>query len=263
MGGALKVQDLPSAEEVIDRVNKRFDSILYEDEDGQFKPYVCAICDHHILNEDEKQHVSLYMMKKMHESLSWSSCNDDRAKRLLRKYYKFDVSDKEYGQDVQFVKDMALSPRSVLYQPPRSGSQSAKRQYGFACCRRCGNNVNNKQTVPRNAIINKNYIGGAPKCLTELNEAELCFITPVKGYGTCLTWQGGKYLRGSLTFMSLKKEAVATASVQMQGMGLNNNMLVVYDGKMTKQQFIHAKKRSMIDPNKICTALYWLTHNNV
>jgi hypothetical protein len=46
--------------------------------------------------------------------------------------------------------------------------------------------------VPFYSIINNNYVGGPPKCLVELTEPELAFLTLTKSYGYCFSYIGGE-----------------------------------------------------------------------
>ena len=248
----IKIEDLPSTEQIIQRINDRYDKLFHTRNDGVKVPYVCAVCDKLLISSEDNCFVSTRKMKSFKDCISWNNVADIARKEAIQQYYTFDASSWGGNVNLEFLEGMALSPRSVLYK---------KKQSGFACCKHCYHNICRK-TIPRHSIVNFNYCGGAPKCLTDLNEVELAFITPIKHYGCYFNWQGGKQMKGSLSFMSVDKEKVAQASAQFQAMGLNSNIVVLYDGKMSKQQFDKAKARSKIRVEKIGDAVKWLIENN-
>ena len=111
---------------------------------------------------------------------------------------------------------MVLSPRGVLARVNKKG----RNQYQFSACKRCSGCVD-KQTLPRHAILNGNYVGHAPECLKELTEVERAFLTPVKGYGYCFTWVGGKQrnLKGTMTFHASTETKHRQVSLSVGGHG--------------------------------------------
>jgi hypothetical protein len=95
--------------------------------------------------------------------------------------------------DHPWVNNLCLSPCGFL---GKNGSGCGCK-YGFSACSKCRNWILKKK-LPFYAVVNRNFIGHAPKCLMSLSEVELAFISPVKGYGYCFSWVGGaqKCLKG-------------------------------------------------------------------
>jgi hypothetical protein len=111
-----------------------------------------------------------------------------------------------------------------------------------------------QRNFPFYANVIGNYVGYAPECLLSLNELELSFILPVKGYRYCLSWVGGaqKCLKGHLTFMRVKEGSIVYAAAQLEEMGLKNHIVVLLNGKMTRSQKDQATK-SIIGSRKNLT----------
>ena len=105
-----------------------------------------------------------------------------------------------------------------------------------------------KESIPRHAILNKNYVGAAPKCLTDLNEVELAFLSPVRGYGYCFTYVSGKQrnLKGTLTFMRVEKRSIHKVCMQLEQMGFNKHVLVLFSGGMAPYQRKKASEKCTI-----------------
>ena len=253
------LDQLVPAEEVQKRVNERFDALFLEGKDGELRPYACSICDEILLEDPEKYQITIPKMKAAKEILSWSYVPDDRRKVEVEQCYSFDTTNTRCREDLSFLSGVALSPRASLYK--KKGPRS---QWGFSCCQRCHGNITRNPTLPRHAILNKNYVGCAPEVLLDLNEAELAFLSPVKNYGYCFTHTGGsqKLLKGTCTFMRVEKQGIANSIGILEDLGLTNHALVTFTGKMTKGQKKKAKERSTIRTEKIIPALHWLRENN-
>ena len=173
------------------RVNDRYDAMFHDCPDGTRVPFVCAICDEFIITQGNKHLVTSQAMKKMENVLSWQSLSDLARPRALEEYFRFDLSKSSIddASEFQYLEKMALSPRGVIEKA--TGRGSGKYKYKFVVCKRCHHCVSNVK-LPRHAILNSNYVGGAPACLMELTEVELAFLSPVRGYGFCFTWVGGR-----------------------------------------------------------------------
>ena len=255
MSMMLNFNRLPSAEEVKQRVNERFDKLYYWSADNKRTPYVCVVCDRFIVKKDDLMHLDVEYLKKAKEVLEWKSHEDDRRKEEIELHFKVD---KEL---VQFhypdLKDLALSPRAPFYYWRNCDC--------FSCCKRCGYNMKKaKPTLPRHAIINSNYVGAAPSCLMDLTEPELAFITPLKHYGYCFTFTGGKQkcLKGTMSFMRVSRKSIAKAVATLERSGLNDNVLILHSGKLTKWQQQRAKELCSVRTEKIIAAVDWLIANN-
>jgi hypothetical protein len=114
------------------------------------------------------------------------------------------------------------------------------------------------------ASVNQNAVGNAPVCLIELTEVELAFITPVQGYGYCFSYVGGKQrkLKGTMTFMRVEERTVCRAAMQLETMGLSDNLVVLVSGRMTGSQQARALNKAAIRTDKILTAVEWLCKNH-
>jgi hypothetical protein len=227
----LDVDALPSAEAIQERVNKRYDELFLKDPNGDLVAPVCTLCDEFLMTKDDFKILLPDKLKNMKKTFSWTSLDDSERIPALEKVFCF----KDHSgllDDASWLKGMALSPRGRIYKKPRSTARA-----GFTCCTTCKANVK-KLTLPMNAIINKNYVGGAPACLTELTEVEQALITPVKHHGYCFTWAGGKQkcLKGTLVFMRVKERRVAQAVTQLEAMGLTKHIIVLASGNMTSGQ---------------------------
>ena len=253
------VKSLPTAEEIQQRVNDRFDELFHTTKSKERMPYVCSICDEFLLSSETSCFVTIPKMKKMQDVLSWCNYADERRSKAIEEYFRFDTTKTECKTDISFVSQMVLSPRGVLARVNKKG----RNQYQFSACKRCSGCVN-KQTLPRHAILNGNYVGHAPECLKELTEVERAFLTPVKGYGYCFTWVGGKQrnLKGTMTFMRVQKRSIAKSVCQLEAMGFNDSVLVLYTGAMTESQLKKARERTTIRTAKVIAAAEWLCKNH-
>jgi hypothetical protein len=163
--------------------------------------------------------------------------------------------------DFSWLEELALSPRGSYIQPEGT---TLKRQRGFTCCTRCKEQLESKRSGrPYFSIINGNFYGEAPKELTQLTTEELCFITPVRSHGYCLCYNGGTQLqlRGNLSFLRVTPREIATGTVQMEVLGLQNHVVIIAEGGMTHDQKNVVMKRRKVRPEKIIDAVKWLKDN--
>ena len=238
------LSDLPSCEDIQARVNDRFDSLFATDVDGDKCPFVCIICDQFLITKEDRCQVTVSKLKLMQKTLSWDNFPDPRRKKPIEDYFTWRGNKNGYKGDLSFMKGMALSPRGILYK------RSAKNaQFGFSCCKRCKSNVTSQERrLPRHAILNNNYVGVPPKCLLDLTEVEIAFLTPVKHYGFCFVWTGGKQkmLKGTLTFMRVDRRQIANGINQLQEFGFNDHIIFLFSGSFTKAQKDSAIEKSSI-----------------
>ena len=90
MSMLLNFNRLPSAEEVKQRVNERFDKLYCWSADNKRTPYVCVVCDGFIVNKDDLVHLDVEHLKKAKEALEWKSHEDDRRKEEIELHFKVD-----------------------------------------------------------------------------------------------------------------------------------------------------------------------------
>ena len=253
---ALDVDSLPKVEETHERVRKRYDGLFHQKEDGTRQPLVCVVCDKFLVEEDDRCHVAVAKLVGARSALCWDSHPDERRKEAVQRHFTVGEC---ILRDYPDLEGLALSPRAPFYK--LSGSRGS---WGFSCCRRCRQNVVREKKTPRHAIVNSNCVGAAPPCLSDLNEAELAFLSPVKQYGYCFTFTGGKQkcLKGTLSFMKVSRKAIAKAVGTLESMDLNENVLILYSGELTKWQKERVKELYTVRPEKLVNAVNWLEENN-
>jgi hypothetical protein len=259
------VDDLPELSEVQQRVNKRYDELFTRDKNGELAPYVCTICDEFILQKGDVKVLTLGKLKGAKKLLSWKSMPDERRSKHLEDSFKFSGALDGIEGDTSFLSELALSPRAQVYRKSTHGNA----RLGFPCCSRCKSAIDIK-SIPRFAIINKNYVGAAPKCLRDLTEVELALLTPVKNHGYCFTYSSSilgtrtrqHQLKGTLTFMRVEKRGIAKAVTKLEDMGFTKNILVLFTGRMTGKQHKRALEKTTIRVEKVIKALEWLCMNN-
>jgi hypothetical protein len=262
------VSALPSREEIQKRINNRYDDMTVLNVDGSRTPRVCVLCDEFIVTAGDRESLSLMLLRKVEEKFKWSSFGDPRRSIEIERYYQWNgvTNDcPEPMESLKFLYGMALSPRSTLHCKISKG-KSGKQNWVFDSCRRCYLGCRGKEYfVPRHSILNRNYYGEAPDCLTCLTEVELAFVTPMKNYGFCFTWRGGSsfQMQGALSFMKVRHQDVGKAVATMNEMGLNANVICLITGNMTPEQREKAKNRCEVRIDKVTEAVKWLICNNV
>ena len=123
----------------------------------------------------------------------------------------------------------------------------------------------NRKEPPFFSIINHNFSGDAPECLTELTEIELAMITPVKTYGFVFSYKGGKQknLKGNMVYMRVKEhKRIVDGACELEALGLTNHVVVLGSGTMTSQQKKKVKEKATVRTDKIIAAVKWLCENN-
>ena len=256
MNQLLNVKKLPSAKDIQKRVNERFDALFYKSKHEKERyPYVCVVCDRFIIKSEDLVHLDVEYLKKARSVLQWDTHEDERRTREIEEHFR--VDERWVRFHFKDLKDLALSPRAPFYYWRNSDC--------FSCCTRCSGNLKKPEpTLPRHAIINSNYVGAAPSCLMDLTEPELAFITPLKHYGYCFSFTGGKQkcLKGTMSFMRVSRKSIAKAVATLERSGLNDNVLILYSGRLTKWQQKRAKELCSVRTDKIIAAIEWLIANN-
>jgi hypothetical protein len=169
--------------------------------------------------------------------------HDEVCYKLVEKDYCYDVMqgmepDQPSARITNFswLEELALWPRGLYIQPKGT---TLKWQQGFMCCRCCKEQLESKHSGHLYfSIINGNFYGKAPKELTELKTEELCFITPVCLHGYCLCYNGRTQLqlRGNLLFLRVTPCQIATGTIQMEVLGLQNHVVIIVEGGMMHDQ---------------------------
>ena len=234
---------------VVKRLNDLFDECFIRKEDNgkeTFSAPCCFSCDH-LLDPFNIKLVSVAHILK-HRNFFQTNVELDP---LLKECYKF--SDTQIKDD---LSDMLLSPRCSVIKN--------KSKLCLSCCNDCHAQIFSSKRRPTYGIANGHYCGTPPKVLTDLNDAELYFLTPVRAYGICFGWTGGggKFLKGSVTFYKIDMASVAEAVTKFDVLEMLDTMVVVYYDEITQYQKKHAQERSTIRPRKVLLALEWLLHHH-
>jgi hypothetical protein len=229
---------LPTVEDVQDRINESFDQLFHYDKHGTRHAIVCTFCDEYITCRENTSFLSIEELKKNRHLFEWASvlseAEIDGIKGQMGTYVFNDIDSRI--PNPEWLEGLCLSPRGIIGRK----KDHIRSPYGFSCCNRCKTSIK-KNYTPFYAIVNKNFVGHPPECLKELTAVELAFISPVKGYGYCFTWKGGAQkvltVRGCTTFMRIEpRKIVEATAVQMECMGLKNHLVVLLNGKLTPLQ---------------------------
>ena len=234
-----------------ERINKRVEELLFTSMSGGVGPYVCLSCDE-LLKPREVRTISVEALKKSQYLLKPAQWNNVSANLAECYQYRGDCGDG--SDDRKWMDEMLLSPRAAYIRKCFS-----HRQEGFSICSKCKHNIEHGN-IPRIAIANNYCFGTPPTCLEELTEVELAMLTPVKTFGYCFAYTGGRHkkLKGSLSYYKVEMESIARAAMHLDVLGMHKNIVVILFGKMTSEQRRAAKRKSRVRVNKVLAALNWL-----
>ena len=79
---------LPSAEEIQERIDKRYDELYYKPEKGKRIPYVCVVCDSFIVGKDQLEDLNVLSLEKAKHLFQWSSQEDSRRTSQLQRHFR-------------------------------------------------------------------------------------------------------------------------------------------------------------------------------
>ena len=248
-----------SVEEVKKHLNSAFGKLYRINADGEYVPYICLICDV-FLKAQNYSTVKLDQLQKCRSILRPGNSNGVDPYSELAEFYTYsgDSGDDADEEDRLWLKDLMLSPEGCYIRP--TGHSNSE---GFVVCHSCKYGVDRVQ-MPKFAIANNYCFGAPPACLTDLNEVELALLTPVKTFGYCFTYVGGKkkQLKGSLSFFKVKMLSIARTVAQFDVLGLNKDIVVILYGKMTPAQRRKAREKNKVRPRQLLIAVEWLLLNN-
>ena len=239
-------------ESVTKAINKRFEKLFKRGNDGIIHARVCAICDK-FMHPEESETITVAGIEKFGDCLRKIDNQWNSVSKELRSCYEITTHNKILEK---LTTSFWLSPRATCKQH-RNGKMQ------LSSCRSC-NKALEKNQMPKYAIANNYVVGSPPRCLLQLTDIELAFITPVKTYGYCFCYTGGfqKQLKGSLSFFKVKIESIVRAAMHFDVLGLANNVVILFYGKMTKEQQQRAREQNKLRTDKILDALKWLLINN-
>jgi hypothetical protein len=251
--GATNNESISAEEEVTRRLNREFEKMFHRDTYGCFHPNVCSICDIFLKTTNDVQAVTFDLLQK-----TWHLLTVDSSENLpeqLSEYYQ--VNGSMYNNVIPW-NEMYLSKQTRFVTP-----DDARRKCGIASCSDCMKSLLGGEK-PKHAISNGFYFGYPPKCLTELSEVEMAFLTPVKTHGFCFSYSGGfqKELKGSLSYYKITHESVARAAAHFSVLGLEENIVVFLYGSMTVSLREKARKKNKVRTRYILEAIEWLCANN-
>jgi hypothetical protein len=166
--------------EVQEAINKRFDGIYVNDENG-IKPYVCIVCDEFV-TPSKRQRLSKNMLSKKSNLLMQNKWN--RIPKKLATCYRYCGGVEE--QEDEIIEGKVFKIKKLLLSPRASYNESYG---GYSCCQSCKTSLS-RGVMPSMAIANNYCFGSPPECLTNLSEVELALLTPIKTYGYCFSYTG-------------------------------------------------------------------------
>ena len=71
MSGFGDLGELPTVDEVIERVNAKFDGLFHTDRNGKRQPYVCSFCDEFIMCEQDRNFIDINVLEKKKQLFEW------------------------------------------------------------------------------------------------------------------------------------------------------------------------------------------------
>ena len=90
-----------------------------------------------------------------------------------------------------------------------------------------------------------------------MNDVELALLTPVRAYGFVFTYSGGRQrnLKGVLSYYRIEESDIANAVMQLEVLGLNKHVVVLYTGEFTPEQMRKAREACGIRVDKVLNAV--------
>ena len=238
--------------DILMNINKRYQNLYSTDSNGRNLPHVCLICDEFIQSET----ISRVSLKFLHSKHQLLIPVDNVSPPLKENYNIYDRNRNFFIQhdDSTWVRECVLSTRSHV---------DTSKQAPFIICNKC------KQALTRNyrpayAISNNYAIGEVPPFFESLTDVEWAVLSPIKIYGYCFSYTGGKnkQLKGSLMFLKHSLENVARLACRFQLLGLTDHIVVMLHGRMTSSQRHKARKKNKIRTRLILQCVEWLANNN-
>ncbi len=240
---------------VLRKINDKYDSLFFVDQNKKCFAHVCLICDTFV-HPNELRKISIEEILKCEHILM----NKEYTQFSPTMSTNYRVSQCKKKTDNNKLKHLFLSPRSSYVQ----NRKDARFKSGFSICNTCYTSLQKKK-MPIYGIINNFCFGSPPKCLTELTEVEMAFITPIKTRGFCFTYTGGqqKQLKGSLSYFRIDKGEISQVADTLSNAGLSNNVIFLIYGQITPQQHKKALSKSFIRTKYVIDAIQWLKKNNL
>jgi hypothetical protein len=99
------------AEQVQDRINRRFDELYRQTEAGLFQSHICLICDE-LLKPKQVQLLSTWLLKKNSAVLKANTWNDVSADLSSCYRYMGDFDNSATTESPHWIQELLLSPRA-------------------------------------------------------------------------------------------------------------------------------------------------------
>lgn len=231
-----------TSNDVVRMTDKRIAECFHEDQEGHLRPWVCISCDAFVKKE-KKRFITPTRLKK-HQALFLPQ---RKLPNEIRAYYTYKGAGKQ-----NYMKKIMLSPRACF------------KDDRFCICSYCESSVQRNE-IPLRTIANGFEIGPCPKELTELNEIELAFISPIRVHGNIFTYFGGvRGVKGWHSFIKVDLKNIAHGLHQINEMGeaVPNLIAVVMSGRFTKEAKARTMKKNSLRRLEAKAAFDWMNKNN-
>ena len=236
-----------TSREVKEALDEKFSELMYQNPgEEEWCPYICISCDEMI-----KYRGLRWITDKMLKQQRSLFVEQDYAvvgNLNLRNDYLYPHTKKGHHN---WMENLLVSPRCAYRADKKS----------YSCCGPCKSALEKKK-MPIFTIANNNFVGIPPKVLTDLTHVELSFLCPVRTYGYCFTWKGGRnvQLQGTLGYYKVDPSEVARGTTFLESLGAN--VVVLISGKMTAKQRAKAEEYAKLNVERMCKAVKWLQENN-
>ena len=228
-------------DEVVGRINNSIKKLFSKCGN---KPMVCIVCDQFCGLD-----WVLTTKKLLHKNSDYFKCEEKLPSELMKSYRYAG-----YGYET-WMGDCMFSSKAVYDCDLRS----------FVTCCECNASLK-RNCRPIKSISNGWFFGSCPEVLRVLTDAEIAFITPVKNYGYCFSYVGGKHmkLKGTLGYFKLEESDIVNTVEVASDLSklINTNIIFIATGDMTKEQKAKVLNKSEIRPEFVKRAVVWLIEHN-
>jgi Helitron helicase-like domain at N-terminus/PIF1-like helicase len=244
-----------SLEEIIKKINESIRACYLIDRQHKATAIVCLVCDRFIKPCSVKR-IGIEKLVK-HKKL-FKANREYGLHQSIREQYKIKLLPEHVEDGRELLSNCMLSPRSEYIEIHDQRNKS-----GYTICTTCNNFVTvGKQ--PIYSISNNFAFGKTPKCLSSLTPIELAMITPVRTFGYCFSYTGGKQqqIKGSLSYYKIATQTVVETGARFESLGLNDHVVIMLYGSFTIEQRNKVLSKCEIRTLKIIKAISWLVRNN-
>ena len=251
-----------SSELVKQAINARIEELFHIDpKTKEVVPYVCLTCDvllkpYEVMTITEKKLKDSSSILEIRGNNAFNAVGNDS----LEQEYKYPVN--KHGAR-KWMKHMMLSPRGLYvdcnHEREGNGKKKRRKSMAYVICGTCRHALYQCK-MPRYAIVNNMYFGHTPMCFRCLSHCELTYLHPVKKRGYIISYNGGKCLRGTLSYYRVDMDEIIKATGQMNALGAKTVILI--NGKMTAWQRNKAREHSAMVVQKLVDCLVWMKNNN-